>query len=140
MSKKLIDTSILVEAREIWRSKLEAIPSLFARLAYMSSLRRPDGRYHDSEVASLVSKTLCHQIIQSSYKATLRTWFALAIREKAADLRPYLATLPDGIAAVRWRQSWIEFALDIVPSDIDPTERDLFVRMLNSVLELLNSM
>jgi hypothetical protein len=140
MNKKLIEPGVLDEARELWRCQLEAIPSLFARLAYMSSLRRPDERYHDLEIASLVGKARCHQIIHSSYTATLRTWFALRLREKATDLRPYLATLPEGRTAVRWRHSWMEFARDIVPADINPTERELFVRMLDSVLELLSSM
>jgi hypothetical protein len=140
MNKNLIDPGLLVEAREIWRSQLEAIPSLFARLAYMSSLRRPDGRYYDSKVTSLVGKALCHQIIHSLYTATLRTWLALPLRDKAADLRPYLATLPAGRSAVRWRHAWMDFARDIVPADINPTERELFVRMLDNVLELLSSM
>jgi hypothetical protein len=140
MSKKLVELQSLVEAKELWRLQLEAIPSLFGRLAYMASLRRPDQRYYDPEVTSLVGKSLCHQIIQRSYTATIRTWFALTLREKASDLKPYLATLADGTTTIRWRQTWMEFARDVVPTDMNPTERQLFLRMLDSVLELMGSL
>jgi hypothetical protein len=127
-------------AGELWADKLRTIPSLFARLVYMSRLRRQKCRYFEPELSALCGRSTCHQVIAEAHLAAFRQWIAMGFRAKTADLKPYIATLGFRGSAVRKPQDWLQLARQIVPEDASALERQLFAAAFEAVFRLLDDM
>jgi hypothetical protein len=128
------------EARELWEEKLHSIPSLFARLVYMSLLRGRTQRYFDPELSSLSGRAVCHQVIDAAHVATLRQWLAMSLRSKSMDLKPYIASLGFRGSAVRKSEDWLCLAGKAVPDSASFHERQLFVAACEAVIRILDAM
>jgi hypothetical protein len=128
------------EAQELWAAKLRTVPSVFARIVYMSRLCGRTRRYFESELASISSRAICHQVVQHAHLASFRMWLTLGLRAKIADLRPYLASLGFRGSPVRDSAVWIELARSVVPDTASDNERDVFVATLDTVIRLLNEL
>jgi hypothetical protein len=128
------------EASELWEQKLRSIPSLFARLVYMSVLRSSTQKYVESELSSLAGRGVCHQVIDAAHVATLRQWLAMSLRAKSVDLKPYIASLGFRGSAVRNAQDWLCLAGEVVPTSASFYEKQLFAAALEAVVKLLDAM
>src|SRR4029450_12051535 len=113
------------------------IPSLFARIIYMSSLRNSRHKYTESEFISAFDRGICHRIIEEAHSSTFRVWLSMDWRAKAADLKPYLLTL--GFRGSPFRQSlpWNHLCEDIVPNDASVNEVQLFLSTVHTVVHVL---
>ena len=75
----------------LWRRTLAQIPTVFGRLAYLSSLRNPaTGRYaHEALVRLLgpeeADRTLCH-----SHHQVFSLWLGFSLADQKSDLDEYL--------------------------------------------------
>ena len=128
------------DAAELWADKLRSIPSLFARLVYMSRLRRQKCRYFEPELSTLCGRSICHQVIERAHLAGFRQWLAMGLRAKTADLKPYIATLGFRGSAVRKPQAWLQLARQVVPDSASAHERQLFSAAFEAVFRLLDEM
>jgi hypothetical protein len=127
-------------AAQLWADKLRTIPSLFARLVYMSRLRRQNCRYFEPELSNRCGRSSCHQVIEVAHLGAFRQWLAMGLRAKTADLKPYIATLGFRGSAVRRPQEWLQLAPQIVPEGASEHERQLFVAAFQAVFRLLDDM
>jgi hypothetical protein len=122
---------------ELWSRKLEQIPSLFARLIFLSGLRARGGKYRDGELAKITSPRIADQIIRDAYCRTFRTWLALGIRAKVADLKPYLictgAEDPHSLLSI----SFSRLCRDLLPPKVSINELAMFSETVQTVLKLL---
>jgi hypothetical protein len=129
----------LCEASVLWQEKLGTIPSLFGRLVYMARLRGRT-RYFEPELSLISGRSLCHHVIEAAHLAVFRQWLAMGLRTKAADLRPYIATLGFRGSAVRNPQDWLQLVRGTLPETASPHERELFVAAFEAVVRLLDEM
>lgn len=117
---------------------LAGIPSFFARLAYLASLRDlSSGRYEHSGLAALYPEEaiqqaleLCHEQI---FERVLET--PLAIQEE--DLRGCLQGMQEGVRAtvVHWRR--MEAYRVLMPERSPDYLKELFCSNLRALLEIL---
>lgn len=129
-----------VDGVQLWRERVEAIPSLFARLILCSQLRDTSGNYFDEMLAEFVSAAECSQAIAATHRTTFQAWLKLDLKRKIADLKPYLETcsadvlhLPNREQAVEWTQ----FCRDLAPSETSAPEIQFFIGTVQTVLRLI---
>jgi hypothetical protein len=67
-----------------------------------------------------------------------REWLRLDLREQAADLEPYLATLGQEPGSIRIRHLILRLCRDIVPAEACRAEVRLFLGTVEVVLEYLS--
>lgn len=110
------------EAIREWRARVEAIPSLFLRLLYFSSLREtPDGLFFDPELATGTS--LADEIIRREQVETFSRFLGLELEQIADDLVPYLNTF----SSRREPPRLLETAREVVPLSASTEDVCLFL-------------
>jgi len=114
----------------MWRGTLAQIPTVFGRLAYLSSLRNPaTGRYgHEALVRLLgpeeTDRTLCH-----SHHQVFSQWLGFSLADQKSDLDEYLNRAGGPRQALHYR--------NLVPPTARDVEVQLYVTDLETLLELL---
>lgn len=108
---------------------LQQIPSLFARLVFLSRAPGPLVRS---------SRPVPRRMIQVLQCKLFREWLRLDLREQAADLEPYLATLGQEPGSIRIRHLILRLCRDIVPAEACRAEVRLFLGTVEVVLEYLS--
>ncbi len=124
----------------VWRSKLEAIPSVFARLFYVAGLRNREGAYREAGLESKVPIGIADDIIRDSHLICFRGWLSMGLQHKTEDLRPYLASLlsPRAKSGQGWEKAWADLFRDLIPSDASLTEIKLFLNTASIVQRLVD--
>ena len=118
-------------AGQLWRDTLQQIPTIFGRLAYLSSLRDPrTNRYTHTGLRRWVGmddadRTLCHCHYQ-----VFSQWIACSLEEQKADLDEYLIAHGSGTDVFHQYR-------DLVPPTARDVERQLYVTDLETLLQLL---
>jgi len=119
-----------VPATLLWRRTLAQIPTVFGRLAYLSSLRNPaTGRYaHEALVRLLgpeeADRTLCH-----SHHQVFSLWLGFSLADQKSDLDEYLNHAGTPWQALHYRH--------LVPPTAREVEVQLYLTDLETLLELL---
>jgi len=124
-------------ADDVWRYTLARIPTLFGRLAHLSSLRNPgDGEYVNQAFAQMVGDEQARATLRRSHARVFQDWLCLNLEQQKADLQDYLAELPDPAALLAaWTSS--SSYRNMPPPTAQEAERRLFTSDLETLLLLL---
>ena len=137
------DTTIPLErdANGVLRRRtLSQIPSLFGRLAWLSSLRNPNtGLYEHHGLAVLFGPEGSGRALRLSHLACCREWLNCSLEEQTADLRLYLSSQSSGPGEIIGNWQELGFWRTILPASIRGAERTLYLAEVEILLTLLQS-
>src|SRR5215831_14040190 len=104
------------QAAGAWSRKVAGIPSVFAQLVFVASLRT--GRhYRESELVAVTSRSIADRIIRESHQRIFRKWISLDLKQQSYDLRLYVSSL--GLRTLPPRHAaWVKLCHDAVPPDL----------------------
>jgi len=125
---------------DLWRNTLTQIPSVFGRLVYLCSLRDANtGLYEHYGLAQIFGSQAADEALRDSHQQVFLEWLGYSLEEQKADLNLYLADLEGDRRTVL--ATWIRLApyRNLVPSTVREAERNLYVRDLEIILELLRA-
>ena len=117
---------------------LAGIPGLFARLAYLASLRDlSSGRYEHAGLSALYPEEAIQQALQLCHEQIFERILDSPLSSQQEDLRACLAGMEGGLsgAASHWRR--IESYRFLVPEAVPDYLKDLFCSNLRALLEIL---
>jgi hypothetical protein len=117
---------------------LAAIPSLFARLSYLASLRDlSSGRYEHAGLAALYQREAVQQAMEQCHEEVFEKVLETPLADQEQDLRSYLRASQDGLrsAVSNWRK--FEAFRTFVPSQSPEYLKELFCSNLRVLLEIL---
>ena len=117
---------------------LARIPGLFARLAYMSSLRDlSSGRYEHAGLAAVYPDAAIQQALQLCHEQIFERLLESPLSSQEEDLRACLAQMEGGLREVvtHWRR--IEAYRVLIPEEAPDYLKDLFNSNLRALLEIL---
>jgi hypothetical protein len=118
---------------------LAGIPGLFARLAYIASLRDlSSGRYDHAGLAALYPDAAIQQALQLCHEQIFERILEAPLSSQEEDLRACLAGMEGGlsVAVSHWRR--MEAYRVIVPEAVPEYLRELFCSNLRALLEILD--
>ena len=118
---------------------LAGIPGLFARLAYLASLRDlSSGRYEHAGLAALYPDEAVQQSLQLCHEQIFERILEAPLASQEQDLRACLAGMEGGLplAVSHWRQ--LEAYRVLQPETAPEYLRDLFCSNLRALLEILD--
>jgi hypothetical protein len=125
---------------DLWRNTLLQIPTLYGRLSYLASLLDADsGRYRHHGLADVFGRNESHAALRDSHLEVFREWINLPLRDRHADLKQYLISLPETSERVirHWRRSRVY--RNSVPTAAGAMERELFHADVEALLRLLQN-
>jgi hypothetical protein len=117
---------------------LAGIPGLFARLAYLASLRDlSSGRYEHAGLSALYPDEAIQQALQLCHEQIFERILESPLSSQQEDLRACLAGMEGGLsgAASHWRR--IESYRFLVPEAVPDYLKELFCSNLRALLEIL---
>lgn len=125
-------------AQELWRRTLAGIPSIYARLAFLASLRDMNtGRYEHHGLAMIFGPEEAGEAIRKSHEDTFLAWLALRLEQQKADLDLYFSTLPADRRTLV--ENWLRLApyRSVIPAWASPAQRELYEANFAVLLETL---
>jgi hypothetical protein len=117
---------------------LAGIPGLFARLAYIASLRDlSSGRYEHAGLSALYQDEAIQQALHLCHEQIFERILESPLSSQQEDLRACLAGMEGGLtdAVSHWRR--IESYRFLVPEAVPDYLKDLFCSNLRALLEIL---
>jgi hypothetical protein len=126
-------------SEDLFRHTLSRLPTQYARLAYLASLRDANtGVYKHHGLSSSFGREEAGTALRESHEAVFADWLALDLPERYDDLLKYLAGLePSRAETTRlWLRS--KNYLSCIPAAASKAERELFVFDLEALLEVLS--
>ena len=117
---------------------LAAIPGLFARLTYVSSLRDlSSGRYEHAGLAALYPDAAIQQALQLCHEQIFERILETPLAIQLKDLQACLAGMEGGlpVAVSHWRR--MEAYRVLVPEQSPDYLKELFCSNLRALLEIL---
>jgi hypothetical protein len=118
---------------------LAGIPGLFARLAYIASLRDlSSGRYDHAGLAALYPDAAIQQALQLCHEQIFERILEAPLSSQEEDLRACLAGMEGGfsVAVSHWRR--MEAYRVLVPEAAPEYLKDLFCSNLRALLEIFD--
>ena len=125
---------------DLWNRTLSRMPSRYARLAYLASLRDPNsGIYRHHGLAAMFGREGSGKALQASHERAFWEWLNLPMADKYRDLMLYLDTLEEPIEVVI--EHWVRSKTyrTLTPGSARKVERELFVRDLQALLETIRN-
>lgn len=125
-------------AQDLWRHTLARIPSTFARLVYLASLRDQNtGAYEHHGLAQMFGAEEAGRTLRESHERVFAEWLCFGLEPQKSEVAQYLATL-DGPPAVVL-DTWVRLSpyRNFTPAAAAENERELYLADLETVLELL---
>jgi hypothetical protein len=117
---------------------LAVIPSLFARLIYMTSLRDlSSGRYEHAGLNAVYPKDAVQQALQQCHEEIFERILETPLALQLEDLRTCLEEMEGGLqtSVKHWRK--IEVFRTLLPAQAPDYLKDLFCSNLRALLEIL---
>jgi hypothetical protein len=127
-------------SEDLFRHTLARLPTIYGRLAYLSSLRDPNtGIYRHHGLSAQFGREDAANALRGSHESTFREWISLNLRDQYHDLAKYMDALElPRLETVRhWAQTRIYCAC--VPPSASKAEKDLFSAEIEAVLEAFSS-
>jgi hypothetical protein len=82
--------------KAFWDERVRSMPSVFGRLAFVSSLRASqDGKYAFGDLEARFGSEASQRALKATHLQTFWEWLEYSLEEKQADLDIYLNSLPD---------------------------------------------
>jgi hypothetical protein len=125
---------------DLWRNTLSQIPSVFARLVYLASLRDSNsGRYQHHGLALIFGEEESSMALAKSHKQVFAEWLSFNLEQQKADLDLYLSTLFEDRRTVL--ETWQKLTpyRSLIPKSAKTVERQLYISDLKALLELLKN-
>jgi len=123
---------------DVWRHTLSQIASVFGRLVYLAGLRNPNsGRYDHHGLALVFGADEANRALKKSHKQVFTEWLAFNLEQQMADLNLYLSELPEDKRTVLQAWTLLKPYRNLLPSNVNPVERRLYLSELQTMLELL---
>jgi len=123
---------------EYWAERLEAVPTIFGRLAFLGSLRDAmTGVYRDAAAARDYSEAEIGQSLSTMHTRIFRQWLAMNLEQQSIDLSDYLSTADGRSAFLAFNHR--EVAGVLAPSEAKLQERELFKRDLANLLIMVSA-
>ena len=125
--------------QDFTQTTLAGIPGLFARLAYIASLRDlSSGRYEHAGLAALYPDAAIQQALQLCHEQIFERILESPLSCQQEDLRACLAGMEGGTSGVvsHWRR--IEAYRVLVPEAAPAYLKELFCSNLRALLEILD--
>jgi hypothetical protein len=83
-------------SKAFWDERVRTMPSVFGRLAFVSSLRSGDSNlYSFRDLESRFGVDASQRALKATHLQTFWEWLEYSLEEKQADLELYLGSLPD---------------------------------------------
>jgi hypothetical protein len=117
---------------------LESLPTPFARLVFLASLRDPyTGQYLHEGWGTIAAVGDIHQALEKAHREIFSAVVALPLGDFCAELGRHFASLnqPQAVIAKLWLE--IEPYREMVPQGCSAIERGLFVAQIRLALEAL---
>jgi len=122
--------SMRTPAAMLWRKTLSQVPTVFGRLAFLTSLRNAaTGRYSHEELLRIIGPEATDRALCNCHHQVFSEWLKFSLSEQKADLDDYLSTGGRSRAAFHYRH--------FVPPTARDVERQLYLTDLETLLELL---
>lgn len=123
---------------DLVRASLSIIPTCYGRLVYLTSLRDPNtGRYEHYLLEASYGASLVQAALEGIHIQSYRSWVAMNLEQKRADLYLYLISLSSDKRQVL--QTWLITApyRALIPLHTQPVEHDVFLSDMQILLDLL---
>lgn len=124
----------------LWLRTLAQIPSLFGRLAYLSSLRDSNSDTYQHHGLSMVfGEEEADQALRESHEKVFREWLQYGLEQQKADLDLYLSTLdtPKRLLLESWQR--LAPYRNLTPSRAESAQTALYLADLEALLWLLRN-
>jgi hypothetical protein len=127
-------------AAETWQRTLSNIQTLFARVAYLASLRDANtGSYQHHGLSQRIGEDATDSILRRSHMAVFQEWLCCGLERQKDEVEAYLIDIQgnrhDIIASWLTLKPYVEW----VPADSREVERALFYADLGVVMELIRA-
>lgn len=119
-------------------STLAAIPSLFAQLTYMASLRDlSSGRYEHAGLTAVYPRDAVQQALEHCHEEIFERVLEIPLAQQASDLKAHLQGMPGGfaLAVSTWRK--LESYRALLPAEAPIYLKGLFCSNTRALLEIL---
>jgi len=119
---------------------LAVIPTAFARLAYMASLRDlSSGRYEHQGLITVYQREAVQQALEQCHEEIFESILESTLREQEQDLRAYLESTESGleVTAAHWRK--LEAYRTLLPLEAPDYLKELFCSNIRALLEMIDS-
>ncbi|MCC6262323.1 MAG: hypothetical protein IT169_02005 [Bryobacterales bacterium] len=123
---------------DLVRASLSIIPTCYGRLVYLTSLRDPNtGRYEHYLLEETYGVSLAQAGLEGIHIQSYRSWIAMNLEQKRADLYLYLVSLSSDKRQVL--QTWLMTTpyRSLIPLHTQPVEREVFLSDMQILLGLL---
>jgi hypothetical protein len=118
---------------------LAMIPSAFARLTYLASLRDlSSGRYLHAGLVAVYKPEAVQQALEQCHEEIFERILESPLEEQARDLRAYLEAMDTGLAVsvFNWRK--LEAYRTLLPVESPDYLKELFCSNIRALLEMLD--
>ena len=127
-------------AGDLWKHTLSRIPTVLGRLGYLASLRDSNsGIYRHHGLSAVFGRDDSAKALRESHERAFLEWLSLKMEEKYYDLTNYLAGLEDPAREVVGHWLSARIYRTYVPASARATERELFCRDLEALLETIRN-
>jgi len=124
--------------QDFTQTTLAGIPSNFARLTYVASLRDlSSGRYEHEGLAALYPEEAIQQSLQMCHEQVFERILETSLASQEEDLRACLEAMQGGLGAVVAHWQRLEAYRVLVPEQSPDYLKELFYSNLRALLEIL---
>jgi hypothetical protein len=117
---------------------LESLPTPFARLVFLASLRDPyTGQYLHEGWGTIAAVGEIHQALEKAHQEIFSAVVALSLGDFCAELGRHFTSLNQPHVAIAKLWLEIEPYREMIPQGCSPIERALFVAQIRLALEAL---
>jgi hypothetical protein len=127
-------------ASDLWRNTLARIPTMFGRLAYLTSLRDSNtGAYLHCGLAQAFGDDKASRVLKETHEQVFADWLCFTLEQQKADLDLYLSAVDGERRTII--ENWIRLSpfRSMVPANVRAMERELYTADLEAILELLRA-